>query len=182
MKQTDIQKEIDSLLDKKFSKFSDNQLEHFDRLALRERTTAERDKLSKAGKGRVMSQESIEKIRKGNKNKIISDETKVKISKKLLGRELTFETREKMSESRTGKTHSKNTIKKLKVAAQKRCVAVSKFTLNGKWIKDFIGLTEAANSLGHTNGRAIQLVCNYYRDNLTKGSKQCSGFIWKYKN
>jgi len=181
MKQSDIQKQLDELAQKKFSKFSDNQLEHFDRLALRERTTAERNKLSKAGKGRVMSEEAIEKIRKGNKNKIISDETKVKISKKLLGRELPIETREKMSESRTGKTHSKKTIKKLEKSAQKRCVPISQFYLDGRWKKDWIGLKQAAEHYNMQNGRAIQLVCNYYRDKLTKGSKQCKGFIWKYK-
>jgi len=87
-----------------------------------------------------------------------------------------------MSESRKGLKHSKKTIKKLEKSAQKRCVAVSQFTLDNKWLKDFIGLKEAGESIGEKNGRNIQKVCNYYRDKLTKGSKQCKGFIWKYKN
>jgi hypothetical protein len=32
-------------------------------------------------------------------------------------------------------------IKNIKKAAQKRCVPVSKFTLDGIWIEDFIGLS-----------------------------------------
>jgi len=162
-------------------KTSHAKLVHYGRLAIRERTAEEREKISKASKGKVMSKEAIEKIRKGNKNKIISDEVKLKISKTLKGREVPLDTREKMSESRIGKTHSKKTIKKLEKAAQKRCVPISQFDLDGNWIKDWIGLAQAAEYYGMKNGRGIQLVCNYYRDKLTKGSKQCKGFIWKYK-
>ena len=86
-----------------------------------------------------------------------------------------------MSESRMGHGFSKKTIKKLKDAAQKRCVPISQFYLDGRWKKDWIGLKEAAEYYDMKNCRAIQLVCNYYRDKLTKGSKQCKGFIWKYK-
>jgi len=157
-------------------------LAHYGRLAQRERTESERKKLSKASRGRKMPKEAIERIREANKNRVITDEHKTKISKTLSGRKLPKKTCNKMSESRTGMKHSNSTIKKLEKAAQKRCIPVSKFTLDGIWIEDFIGLTEAGKSIGHKNGRAIQLVCNYYRDNLTKGSKQCSGFIWKYKN
>jgi hypothetical protein len=110
-----------------------------------------------------------------------SKEQKEKISKKLKGRKLPNDTRFKMSQSRMGHVWSDTALKNLKKAAQKRCISVSKFTLDGIWIEDFIGLSEAGDSIGHKNGRAIQLVCNYYRDNLTKGSKQSGGFIWKYK-
>jgi hypothetical protein len=160
---------------------SNAKLIHYDRLANRERSKAEREKLSIAGKGKKMPKDAIEKIRKANTDRLISSEHKAKISKTLKGRKLSKETCEKMSESRTGMKHSNSTIKKLEKAAQKRCVFVSQFTLDGVWIKDFIGLKEAAELIGHKNGRAIQLVCNYYRDNLTKGSKQSGGFIWKYK-
>lgn len=123
-----------------------------------------------------------------------SEEQKKKISQSMLGKtnewaklnltgkRLPQETCEKMSKSRLGKKHSQTTIQNLKKAAQKRCVSVSKFTLDGIWIEDFIGLSDAGKSIGDKNGRGIQLVCNYYRDNLTKGSKQRKGFIWKYKN
>lgn len=147
---------------------------------IKRETTSE--KLSIAGKGRKMPKDAIEKIKKANKNRIITDEHKNKISKTLLGRKLSKDTCEKMSKSRIGHSWSEKSIQKLKKAAQKRCVPVSKFTLDGIWIEDFIGLAEAALSIQQINGRNIQKVCNYYRDGLKKGSKQCGGFIWKYKN
>ena len=85
-----------------------------------------------------------------------SKEQKEKISKKLKGRKLPKETCKKMSESRMGHGWSVTAIQNLKKAAQKRCVPVSKFTLDGVWIEDFIGLTEAGKSIGKENGRSIQ--------------------------
>jgi hypothetical protein len=111
-----------------------------------------------------------------------SNEQKEKISKKLKGRKLPNTTRKKMRENRIGKKHSITTIQNIKKSAQKKCKIISKFTLDGIWVEDFIGLSEAGKSISQKNGRAIQLVCNYYRDNLSKGSKQCAGFIWKYKD
>jgi hypothetical protein len=180
MKKEDIEKilqEANTML----GNHSDAEIMHYAKLAKRERGEDERKKLSISSTGRKMSMDAIEKIRQGNKNRIISSEHRNKISETLTGRKLTKRTCNKMSESRTGLKHSNQTINKLKKSAQKRCVPVSKFTLDGKWLKDFIGLVQAAESIGQTNGRGIQLVCNYYRDNLTKGSKQCGGFIWKYK-
>jgi hypothetical protein len=162
-------------------KTSHAKLTHYGQLAVRERSESERKKLSKSSRGRKMPADAIEKIRAANKNRVVSEDTKLQISETLSGRKLSKKTRNKMSESRTGLKHSQETIKKLEKAAQKRCVPVSQFTMDGVWIKDFIGLTEAGQSIGKENGRPIQLVCNYYRDNLTKGSKQCGGFIWKYK-
>ena len=109
-----------------------------------------------------------------------SVQQKEKISKKLKGRKLPKETCEKMSKSRMGHGWSGETIDKLKTAARKRCVPISQFDLDGNWIKDWDGFIYVNEALGLTT-RSIQLVCNYYRDNLTKGSKQCGGFIWKYK-
>lgn len=136
----------------------------------------------KSARGRTLSDEACINISNGQKGKPKSKSHKQKISKTLLGRELPLETKQKMSESRIGLKHSKETIKKLKKSAQKRCTPISQFDLDGNLIKDWIGFKEAANFFNMKNGRAIQLVCNYYRDNLTKGSKQCKGFIWKYKN
>jgi hypothetical protein len=109
-----------------------------------------------------------------------STEQKEKISKKLIGRKLPKETCEKMSRSRMGHGWSEETIDKLKTSARKRCIPISQFDLDGNWIKDWDGFIYVNETLGLTT-RSIQLVCNYYRDNLTKGSKQCGGFIWKYK-
>jgi hypothetical protein len=180
MKKEDILKVLQQA-DSALGNHSDAKIIHYAKLSARERTESERKKLSKASRGRKMPEHAIEKIRRANKNRVITDEHKAKISETLSGRKLPKKTCNKMSESRTGMKHSKSTIKKLEKAAQKRCVPVSQFTLDGVWIRDFIGLSEAGHSIGKENGRSIQLVCNYYRDNLTKGSKQCGGYIWKYK-
>jgi hypothetical protein len=135
----------------------------------------------KAMLGVKLSDEAKINMSLAQTGRLKNSEHKAKISKTLSGRKLSTDTCNKMSESRTGLKHSSQTIKKLEKAAQKRCVAVSQFTLDGVWIKDFIGLKEAGESIGKENGRPIQLVCNYYRDKFSKGSKQCGGFIWKYK-
>jgi len=109
-----------------------------------------------------------------------SKEHKEKISVKLKGRKLSTETCQKMSESRIGLVHSNETINKLKSSARKRCTIISQYDLNENWIMDWNGLVFINEELG-LNKRSVQLVCNFYRDNLTKGSKQCGGYIWKYK-
>jgi hypothetical protein len=147
---------------------------------LKRETTSQ--KLSIAGKGKKMPKDAIEKIRKANKGRTITKEHRNKISNTLKGNLITNETKIKMSKSRIGLKHSNKTIEKLKKSAQKRCVPISKYTLDNIWIEDFIGMKEAAVSMNMQNGRAIQLVCNYYKNKLSKGSKQCKGFIWKYKN
>jgi hypothetical protein len=148
---------------------------------LSDRQIERNSKGGKSLKGTKLSEEAKRNISVGQSGISKSEKHKKKISKTLKGREIPIDTREKMSESRTGKTHSKKTIKKLEKAAQKRCVPISQFYLDGRWKKDWIGLKQAAEHYNMQNGRAIQLVCNYYRDKLTKGSKQCKGFIWKYK-
>lgn len=170
-------------MNKNFNQYLDNLLSDIQlpsEAELKAETTSQ--KLSIAGKGRKMPLNAIEKIRKANKNRIITKEHRDKISNTLKGNIISDEIKIKMSESRKGLKHSNKTINKIKKSAQKRCIPVSKFTLDNIWIEDFVGLKEAADSIGEINGRNIQKVCNYYRDNLTKGSKQCRGFIWKYKN
>jgi hypothetical protein len=181
MNKQDILKVLEEA-NKVSSNASDAKLAHYNKLSKRERTESEREKLSKSSKGRTMPKDAIERIRNANKGRVVTEEQRSKISESLKGRKLTNQTCKKMSQSRMGHGWSEIAIKNIKKAAQKRCVPVSKFTLDGIWIEDFIGLSEAGQSISQKNGRAIQLVCNYYRDNLTKGSKQCGGFIWKYKN
>ena len=103
-----------------------------------------------------------------------------KLSIALKGRKLPKITCNKMSQSRMGREWNDDTINKFKNSARKRCDVISQFDLDGNWIQDWNGFIYVNESLG-LNTRAIQLVCNYYRDNLTTGSKQCGGFIWKYK-
>lgn len=108
------------------------------------------------------------------------ESTKEKISNTLKGRKLSDETKQKMSESRMGHGWSDETIEKLKKAARKRCTPILQFDLSGNFIKEWSGLAEIHDELGF-NKRAIQVVCNNYRDKIEKGSKQSKGFIWKYK-
>ncbi len=130
--------------------------------------------------GVKLSEKAKQNMSIAQSGRTINENTKKKISDKLKGRKLPKETCEKMSKSRTGRKLSETALQNLKNAQQKKCVKVSQFHLSGSWIKDWNGLKEAGEYFGMKNGRAIQLVCNYYRDNLTKGSKQCKGFIWKY--
>jgi hypothetical protein len=109
-----------------------------------------------------------------------SEDVKKKISKTLKGRPLSEETKQKMSESKMGHGWSEETIDKLKTSARKRMIPISQYDLDGNLIKDFGGLAEMYDELG-LNKRAVQLVCNNWRDNTERGSKQCGGFIWKYK-
>lgn len=97
------------------------------------------------------------------------------------GRKLSEETKKRMSESRKGHGWSDVAFNKLKESARKRMIPISQFDLEGNWIKDFAGLAEMHDELG-LNKRNVQMVCNNWKDNNEKGSKQCGGFIWKYKN
>lgn len=108
------------------------------------------------------------------------EEVKKKISNKLKGQVLSEETKKKMSESRMGHGWSDEAIENLKKAARKRSNPISQYDLNGKWIKDFTGLAEMYDELG-LNKRNVQIVCNNWKNNSEKGSRQCGGFIWKYK-
>jgi len=99
----------------------------------------------------------------------------------LSGRSLSEETKKKMSKSRTGHVWSPNTHDKLKKSARKRMKPISQFNLDGNWIRDFNGLAEMHDEL-KLNKRNVQNVCNNWETNSLKGSKECGGFIWKYKN
>jgi hypothetical protein len=122
--------------------------------------------------------ETISKLQTGVPK---SKEVKIKISNKLKGRLLSEETKKKMSESRMGHGWSEETLKKLSQSARKRMKPISQFDLNKNWIKDFNGLAEMYDEL-KLNKRAVQLVCNNWKNNAQRGSKQCGGYIWKYKN
>jgi len=171
-----IKQELKKVSDSKYAKLTDKQLHRYDSYEFRETVI----KNGKSMLGKKLSEKAKQNMSNAQKNRTVNDNTKKKISKKLLGRKLPKETCEKMSKSRTGRKLSETVLQTLKEAQQKKCVKVSQFNLDGNWIKDWNGLKEAGESFGMKNGRAIQLVCNYYRDGLTKGSKQCKGFIWKY--
>ena len=108
------------------------------------------------------------------------DYQKQKISKTLKGRPIPENVKKKMSKSRMGHGWSQKTLKKMSESARKRMKPISQFDLHGNWIKDFNGLAEMHDEIG-LDKRGVQIVCNNWRDNTEKGSKQCGGFIWKYK-
>lgn len=145
------------------------------------------------------SQQTKDKISKANKGKVISQEQKDKQSQKLTGRispnkgnKLTDESRKQMSESHKGLKHSEATLEKLKTANIKTGLllrgrtpwnkgkenpkafkAILQCDLEGNLIQEFKSLKEAVDILG-IYGDGITNCCK-------ERTKQCKGFIFKYK-
>ena len=103
-------------------------------------------------------------------------------NKKWLGKHHTEETKKKISESKKGKKNpnlwnsisDENKKKILNAAIEKNRVEVEQYSLDGKLIKVWDSMVEAARSLGVWNTN-IHKCCN--------GQAQtCGGFIWKYHN
>jgi group I intron endonuclease len=76
--------------------------------------------LSKANKGKIVSQETREKISKANRGVVRSEEFKQKVSRVHKGKITSKETREKMSIAHKGRVVSKETREKMSKAAKAR--------------------------------------------------------------
>ena len=103
-------------------------------------------------------------------------------NKKWLGKHHSEESKNKMSKAKKGKKNpnlwnsisDENKKKILNAAIEKNRVEVEQFSLDGKLIKVWDSMVEAARSLGVWNTN-IHKCCN--------GQAQtCGGFIWKYHN
>ncbi len=77
------------------------------------------EKMSKANKGKIVSNETREKISKANKGKVLSENTRKKIGLKHKGKIISKETRDKLSKSLKGRKFSKSTILKFKLTISK---------------------------------------------------------------
>ena len=115
--------------------------------------------------GKTVSLETREKISKANKGKTRSKELREKMSRDYMGRVHSKETREKISKAQIGKVISKE-------IREKTSITVLQFSLDGKFIKEWVSGREAQRELKIFD---IHRVCNGYR-------KTAGGFIWKYKD
>ena len=113
----------------------------------------------------IVSEEYRRKLsesRKGksswNKGISMNEESKKKLSESLKGRVISTETRKRMSESAKGGPKIK---------------PVSKYDLNGNFIKTYSSIKEAIMENPKSSSSNIGAVCKGHRI-------QCGGFIWKY--
>ncbi|CAK0859865.1 unnamed protein product [Prorocentrum cordatum] len=77
-----------------------------------------RQKMSEAGRGKVLSEETKQKIREARRGKVLSEETKQKLSQARFGKHHSEKTRQKMSEARRGKVLSEETKQKIREAGR----------------------------------------------------------------
>ena len=105
-----------------------------------------------------MNEESKKKLSESLKGRVISTETRKRISESLKGRVISTETRKRMSESAKGGPKIK---------------PVSKYDLNGNFIKTYSSIKEAIMENPKSSSSNIGAVCKGHRI-------QCGGFIWKY--
>ena len=124
-----------------------------------------RRKLSESRKGKSswnkgisMNEESKKKLSESLKGRVISTETRKRISESLKGRVISTETRKRMSESAKGGPKIK---------------PVSKYDLNGIFIKTYSSIKEAIRENPKSSSSNIGAVCKGHRI-------QCGGFLWKY--
>ena len=124
-----------------------------------------RRKLSESRKGKSswnkgisMNKESKKKLSESLKGRVISTETRKRISESLKGRVISTETRKRMSESAKGGSKIK---------------PVSKYDLNGNFIKTYSSIKEAIMENPKSSSSNIGAVCKGHRI-------QCGGFLWKY--
>ena len=113
----------------------------------------------------IVSEEYRRKLsesRKGksswNKGISMNEESKKKLSESLKGRVISTETRKRMSESAKGGPKIK---------------PVSKYDLNGNFIKTYSSIKEAIMENPKSSSSNIGAVCKGHRI-------QCGGFLWKY--
>lgn len=133
-----------------------------------------RAKISTAQRGRSKTEEHRAKISATLKSKPArppkSDETRAKLSLANRGKKLTPESITKRSAKRKGMKLGPQSIEHV----SQRWVAVSQYSADGVWIKNWSSIKEAAEFLGIRSG-GIQACAS----GKTKSSR---GFIWKYLN
>lgn len=104
-----------------------------------------------------------------------SEETRRRWSDKRKGRIITQEWRNRISESTKGKIFRKDIIEKGVEASKKvTSVPVLQYSLDGKFIKEWPSMREAARACGISSPRDIKRCCTGER-------KSRAGFIWKLK-
>jgi len=118
-------------------------------------------KISMAKKGWKPTEEQKLKMSKNRKgHPMYNEEWKQKISNALKGIPKSHEWKQKLSDRSKGNTHRRK--------------KVMQYDMEGKFIKEWDCVLEAAKFLGKTQGAGITEVCNGNR-------KSIYGYIWKYK-
>ena len=108
----------------------------------------------------------LQKIAKANKNRVVSEETRFKMSK--AHKNPPEDVRLKMSLAHRGKQHNSQWNKAVALSKQKK---IQQFDLNGNYIKSYDSLTEASKQCG-VNISSISSVINNKRNSA-------GGFVWK---
>ena len=155
----ELQKMLDELPQKKYSKLSDRQLEWY-------------QNLSSNKKGQKYSEEHKNNISKSLKNKICSKEHKKNLSISHKGKNHTEQQKEKISKSMKGKIRSKEHSENLSIAQGKKLICYLYPSM--KFLKEFNSTNIAAKEL-KVNQSCISLICNGKR-------KSTHGYTFKYKN
>lgn len=115
--------------------------------------------------GKTLSAETRQKLSEALKGRIISDETRSKTSKTMKGITKSEETRKKMSETRKGWEMPKG-------RDSKKAISVDQFDLEGKLIKTFGSIADAATELGCQRSG----ICFCLKGRI----KSSAGYVWKY--
>lgn len=135
--------------------------------------------LTEGGEGRSgysCSKESIEKMSKSHLGHKDSEETKRKKSLSRKGKNLSKESIEKLRKSRIGRTVPEGVRIKIRNTLRNNSVrskSVLQYTLDGKFIREFISSAEAGRITGADPSEIRKVVRGIH--------KQCKGFIWKEK-
>lgn len=161
-----LQAELNSISEKKFSKLSDKQLAHYETFSL-PKSESHKNLISKSNKGKIHSKETIEKLKQKktlfgtkepwNKGKIgynakpHSEETKLKMSQSAMGKIISNKQREKLSK-----------IFSVPIIATNLKTGKKKEYKSTKEAKEKLGLTGILHVL---KGR----------------TKQCGGYYFEYK-
>ena len=118
----------------------------------------------------------------GDTNYIVSEEYRRKLSESLKGKSswnkgisMNEESKKKLSESLKGRVISTETRKRMSESAKggPKIKPVSKYDLNGNFIKTYSSIKEAIMENPKSSSSNIGAVCKGHRI-------QCGGFIWKY--
>ena len=135
--------------------------------------------LTSGGEGRSgysCSKESREKMSKSHLGHKDSEETRRKKSLSRKGKKLSKESIEKLRNSKIGRTVPEAVRIKIRNALQNNSIRnkpVLQYTLDGKFIREFISSAEAGRITGADPSEIRKVVRGIH--------KQCKGFIWKEK-
>lgn len=119
-----------------------------------------------------MTQRTKDKISRANKGRIVSEETREKIRNSSIGKKMSDSARQKMSEANKGKVYTEDQIQKFRDSA-KNSKMVYQYDKSLNFINSFVSCSEAARILG-LDSSSISKVC---REEL----KSTGGFVFKYK-